>query len=203
MKRKMIGMILVITILGLTGCTINVPVKTNTSETQDKNRSNTAPQETPSEKQDSNQTDPNQNASNSNQDSTPANKPDGTQQLIQQVKQLAIEGKTINSDGFGLGSSRDEINKKWGAEDKEDVDQMYYESRKAYFVLKNDKVVELYSADERLQNITKQEVQNALGKPDQLRQYEDGDELIYKAGDNSITFTFGSDIEIFISSDFS
>ncbi len=69
MKTKMIGMILVISIVGLTGCTINVPVKTNTSETQDKNRNNTAPQEIPSENS-------NQNSSNSNQDSTATNKPD-------------------------------------------------------------------------------------------------------------------------------
>ncbi|WP_028776070.1 hypothetical protein [Shimazuella kribbensis] len=69
MKIKLIGMMLVITIMSLTGCTINIPVKTNTSETQDKNRNNTAPQEIPIENS-------NQNSSNSNQDSTPTNKPD-------------------------------------------------------------------------------------------------------------------------------
>ncbi|WP_028776021.1 DUF4309 domain-containing protein [Shimazuella kribbensis] len=197
MKINMIVMILVITIVGLTGCTINVPVKTNTLETQDKNRNNTAPQVIQSENS-------NQNSSKSSQPTSP---PSGTeesyselnkQQLIQQVKQLAIEGKTINSDGFSLGSSRDEINKQWGTEDEEDVNQMYYENRKAYFVLKNDKVVELYSSDEKLQDITEQEVQKALGKPDQVGQYEDGNELIYKAGDNSIAFIFGSRIEILV-----
>jgi hypothetical protein len=69
MKIKMIGMILVITIVGLTGCTINIPVKTNTSETQDKNGDNAAPQEIPSKNS-------NQNSLNSNQDSTTTNKPD-------------------------------------------------------------------------------------------------------------------------------
>jgi hypothetical protein len=69
MKIKMIGMMLVITIVGLTGCSINIPIKTSTSETQDNNRNHTSPHDIPNENS-------NQNSSNSNQDSTPTNKPD-------------------------------------------------------------------------------------------------------------------------------
>lgn len=83
----MIFITLMITILGLTGCTINIPVKTNTSETQNSNQKDTTSNETSSENSNENPSEKsNQNSSNSNQDSTQTNQTDEEPELEPHIK---------------------------------------------------------------------------------------------------------------------
>lgn len=73
MKQKMTFIMFLITIVCLTGCTINIPIKTSTLETEDQQKMDTISNET--QKEDSNQNN-NSNETNTNQDSTSTNKPD-------------------------------------------------------------------------------------------------------------------------------
>lgn len=120
------------------------------------------------------------------------------QKLIKQTKQLAAEGKVINSESFGLGSSRNAIIEKWGKPEESDANSLFYEKRKILFELKANKVTSLDSLDKKFQNITEKEVRQALGKPDKVKHYEDGTELYYKAGKHTLCFVFGTLVDVIV-----
>lgn len=75
MKIKTLGIMLVIALVCLTGCTVNIPVKTNTSETQDQ-KNDTAQNENSNENSNQDSSNSNQDSSDSKQDSSSSNKPD-------------------------------------------------------------------------------------------------------------------------------
>jgi hypothetical protein len=122
------------------------------------------------------------------------------QQIIKQTKQLAAEGKTINSDNLGLGSTSSAIIKKWGLPDPNhsDKDRLdYYQKKKVVFELKKNKVTTVYSADKRFQSLTLKEIQKVLGKG-QVSYFEDGYEVLYKAGKHNLRFIFGNEVEVMV-----
>ncbi|MCH5585602.1 YjgB family protein [Shimazuella sp. AN120528] len=120
------------------------------------------------------------------------------QKLIKQTKQLAAEGKVINSESFGLGSTRNAIVKKWGKPEDSDANTLFYEKRKILFELKANKVTSVDSLDKRFQSINEKEVRQALGKPNKVKHYEDGTEVYYKAGKHTLRFVFGTNVDVIV-----
>ncbi|WP_028777809.1 DUF4309 domain-containing protein [Shimazuella kribbensis] len=121
------------------------------------------------------------------------------QKLIKETKQLAVEGKVINSESFGLDSSRDAIVKKWGKPDPDsDAQTLFYTKRQIVFELQKNKVKTVDSMDKRFENITEKEIKQALGKPNDVKRYEDGTEMYYKAGKHTLCFVLGSVVEVVV-----
>jgi hypothetical protein len=111
--------------------------------------------------------------------------------LLKQTKQLAVEGKVINSESFGLGSSHDAIVKKWGKPDEgSDRDNLFYEKRRIIFFGKVGHTTEIYSNDLRYDEITYKEVKKALGKPVKEVKGEDAIYVTYPAGKHTLEFAF-------------
>jgi hypothetical protein len=113
------------------------------------------------------------------------------QAAIKKIKNLATQGKTVNSEKFALRSRTSAIIKKWGKPDEgSDEAYLYYSKRNISFAAENGKVETIYSADKSYFDITYKEVKKTLGKPVQEVKGEDGIYVTYKAGKNSLEFVF-------------
>lgn len=113
------------------------------------------------------------------------------QQTIKNIKKLAIQGKTVNSENFSLQSKTSNIVKKWGKPDEgSDANYLYYSKRNISFHAQKEKVVGIYSADKSYFEITYKEVKQTLGKPVKEVKGEDGVYVTYKAGKNTLQFAF-------------
>lgn len=113
------------------------------------------------------------------------------QKLIKQIKQLAVEGKVINSESFGLGSSHNDIVKKWGNPDEgSDKNYLYYDKRQISFFGEFGHVKQINTYDHRYFDITYKEVQKEFGKPVKEVKGEDGVYWTYKTGNHTLEITF-------------
>ncbi|SHE87122.1 protein of unknown function [Seinonella peptonophila] len=114
------------------------------------------------------------------------------QKTIKDTVNKAKQGKTINSDKTGVGSTSAQIKKRWGKPDAgSDKENLYYSKWRLYFQLEHDKTVSLYSNDKRFDNITVQEVKKEAGqKPYKTRSGADAYYLDYKEGKYTLTFGF-------------
>ncbi|WP_028778109.1 DUF4309 domain-containing protein [Shimazuella kribbensis] len=112
------------------------------------------------------------------------------QVILKQTKNLADDGKTINSEKFGVGSSTKDIIKKWGQPDnpKEEI-SLKYSKRQIEFLARSKKVTTVVSNDNRYEGITYQEVVDTLGLP---YEYEDGKDIIisYEAEKHTLKIAF-------------
>lgn len=116
-------------------------------------------------------------------------------QVIEQTVELAKKGKAINSGKFGLQSSGKQIQKEWGKPDGELTDQNYlsYKKRRIDFELKNDKVKQMITYDNKYDDITFEEVDKTVGDSadrTDLRYGEDGVYLTYTFGSRVLEFVF-------------
>jgi hypothetical protein len=99
------------------------------------------------------------------------------QKLIQDTLELAIQGKTINSENFGIGSKGSDIKREWGTPDPPESDgSVYvYQKRKIWFeVSRKSRVTGICSFDERLWDITLAEVKKIAVAPEREHKGEDG-----------------------------
>jgi Skp family chaperone for outer membrane proteins len=113
------------------------------------------------------------------------------QQTIINIEKLASQGKTVNSENFGLQSKTDDIIKKWGKPDEgSDENWLYYSKRGMDIVAEKGKVVKIYSTDKSYYDITYKEVKRTLGKPIKEVKGQDGHYITYKAGTNTLEFAF-------------
>lgn len=117
------------------------------------------------------------------------------QAILKETKKLAIAGKAINSENFGMGSVGKDIVKKWGKPSAGDKDFLRYDDRRIYFELKSSKVNLIQSRDKNYKGITYQEVVNTLGKPDkQYFEESSGDhgyiKAVYKLGKRTLSIAF-------------
>ncbi|WP_028778110.1 DUF4309 domain-containing protein [Shimazuella kribbensis] len=113
------------------------------------------------------------------------------QKLLKQTKQLAAEGKVINSESFGLGSSHDAIVKKWGKPDEgSDRDNLFYDKRHISFFGEAGHTKEIYSNDLSYDGVTYKEVKKEFGKPVKEVEGEDGIYLTYPAGKHTLEIAF-------------
>jgi hypothetical protein len=113
------------------------------------------------------------------------------QKLIQDTLELATQGKTINSENFGIGSKGSAIKREWGVPDRgSDREWYFYWERLIYFKLDKDRVTNILSFDERLSDITLAEVKKIAGKPESEWKGEDGFYLDYTVGKYQLRFGF-------------
>jgi hypothetical protein len=112
------------------------------------------------------------------------------QQLIQDTLELAAQGKTINSENFGINSKGSDIRKEWGDPGSDDLFLLYHE-RDILFELNNeDRVVSIHSGIERFRGITVEEVKKIAGEPEEEIVGECATYLDYTAGKYHLEFTF-------------
>ncbi len=113
------------------------------------------------------------------------------QQIIKKTVKLAKQGKTINSEKFGIYSKGSEIRNQWGKPDQNsDENYLIYNKRQIEFELKQNKVVWITSYDKNFNNITVPEVKKVAGEPQKVKEGEDAYYLEYKKGIYVLEFAF-------------
>lgn len=111
---------------------------------------------------------------------------------LSQMKAKMAEGKTINSENFGIGSSSNDITKKWGKPFDSSQNNLWYDDRQIEFFVKAGKVTSIYSYDKRYKNISYEEVSQVFGKAVKEGRVK-GDAVYdaqYKVGKHTISFAF-------------
>lgn len=113
------------------------------------------------------------------------------QQTIKNTVKLAKQGKTINSEKFGIYSKGSEIRNQWGQPDQSsDENYFIYNKRQIEFELKQNKVVWITSYDKKFNDITVEEVKKIAGEPQKVKEGEDAYYLEYKKGIYVLEFAF-------------
>lgn len=117
------------------------------------------------------------------------------EKTLLQTRDLAKQGKVINSETFGLKTSKQEIVKKWGQPEESDSSSdgyLDYQKRGIKFLLSSNQVDMLVSSDKNLTSITYKEVQKVLGKGSSDESDGKGDTfgVQYQAGKHLLTFIF-------------
>jgi hypothetical protein len=117
------------------------------------------------------------------------------QKVLQNTWKLSKQGKTINSESFGIGSSRGEIEKTWGKPDGTIIpyskgESVVYQDRQIQFIYDaSNKVDFIETFDKRLINkIPLSKVRKILGKP-----VREGNDIVDHRLDlthGNLTFTF-------------
>ncbi|SFI70055.1 DUF4309 domain-containing protein [Thermoflavimicrobium dichotomicum] len=112
------------------------------------------------------------------------------EQLLPQVKQLAMQGKVINCE-FALGTPLSTVKEKYGKPDQAVGHQVMYEKQGLFFYYTRNSQIVYYisSADERYKNITMTNMKQILGKPDANVSTE-ALSFLYYAGNYQVIFHF-------------
>lgn len=90
---------------------------------------------------------------------------DVAQQTLNETVRLAKVGRVINSEQFGVGSTKSAIMKKWGNPEESTKEYVNYTKRKVAFSLKQGKVVNVTTTDKRVLAISYDALNKKLGKP--------------------------------------
>lgn len=118
--------------------------------------------------------------------------------LLQHTKELAKQGKvtTTEKDGIGIGTSRKEIEKKWGKPTEKLTSEDRYDNRSTTFLFDDDKketVYWIFTTDKNYRSISYEELKRTLGKPSE-ESHDDVDknayQLVYKTGKYELNFEF-------------
>ncbi|WP_028777273.1 DUF4309 domain-containing protein [Shimazuella kribbensis] len=112
-------------------------------------------------------------------------------QTLDQTRNLAAQGKVINSEHFGLGSKKKDILRKWGKPDStestgDEQEQITYEKRRVSFFVYKGIVTSVTTTDKRILALSHDEVEKAWGKPIKHDQGAGQVYETYKAGKNEI-----------------
>jgi hypothetical protein len=112
--------------------------------------------------------------------------------VIEKTEQLARQGKTINSENFAIGSTGEDIQKKWGKPDSNNSseDAYTYSKRNIEFFLSKGVVTHIVSYDTNYKNITYQEVKKTLGQPSKETSGDDAFYATYECGKKLLMFSF-------------
>lgn len=111
--------------------------------------------------------------------------------ILRQTKDLAKQGRVLNSENFRMDSNKNDIIKKWGAPDLVDKWTLSYNGKRSIqFQLDGSKVVGINTTDKNLTSITYSEVQKVLGKGVSHENMGDLFEVSYKVGKNTLVFAF-------------
>lgn len=110
---------------------------------------------------------------------------------IEDTLKLATQGKTINSEKFGIQSKGKDIKKKWGKPDPgSDAENLSYSKKKILFQLEKDKVLWITSYDKKFEKIKVADVKKVAGKPQKESKGADAYYLKYKKGKHILEFAF-------------
>lgn len=87
------------------------------------------------------------------------------EQILLQAKEDATNGKVINSS-FEIGTPRKVILDEYGKPDYEDEYNLDYQSSKQLvFALAQDKVIQIFTTDQKLLTVNSDQAEKVLGKP--------------------------------------
>ena len=111
--------------------------------------------------------------------------------LLNQISQLAQQGKIINCEFPVEKTVIDTVEEKWGKPDKVDYvaqakgSYATYGKHKVVFGFnKGSQIFDVRSFDDQVKQITMSKVKEVLGKPGNTLQYDTEDMLVYQAGEN-------------------
>ncbi len=115
------------------------------------------------------------------------------EQQIKQIVNLAGQGKVVTGK-FSLGSTSNEIIKKWGKPSEQNSGYLNYEKRSTVFGLDEKKQIvnSITTEDKKLNTISLKAVKSTLGKP-VVEYLTDGDHeqmVVYETKGTKITFSF-------------
>jgi hypothetical protein len=111
-------------------------------------------------------------------------------QTIQSAFKRAAEGKTINSENFGIHSKESDIRKKWGKPTSSNETYLFYNKKQTEFGLKKGQVVWVDSFDKRLKEVTYEEVIKTAGTPVSDEKKDGRRYVIYQSGKYKLSFLF-------------
>lgn len=118
--------------------------------------------------------------------------------LLREIQQLAEQGKIINSEFPVKTTVIESVKEKWGTPDKEEYiaaakgTYITYSKRDVVFGFnKGSQIFDVRSFDKRLNQITISDVEDTLGKPENVHHFAGEELLVYKAGeDYQLLFIF-------------
>ncbi|PKM78121.1 MAG: hypothetical protein CVU90_03615 [Firmicutes bacterium HGW-Firmicutes-15] len=122
--------------------------------------------------------------------SNPVQIPDVQAALLNEIKQLAPQGKIINCE-FPIETTVIEtVKQKWGDPDKEEYIAAakgryatYSIHNVAFGINKGSQIFDVRSFDNRLKELKMSKVKEVLGTPENTHHYDTEDMLVYKAGE--------------------
>ncbi|GBF32795.1 lipoprotein, putative [Desulfocucumis palustris] len=120
----------------------------------------------------------------------PEQKEDSQAALLNEIMQLAPQGKVINCEFPVETTVIDTVNEKWGDPDSTDyiasakgTYATYSEHHAAFGFNKGLQIFDVRSYDNSLKQITMSKVEEILGTPENIHHYNTEDMLVYKAGE--------------------
>lgn len=117
-------------------------------------------------------------------------KPDSQEALLNEISQLAAQGKVINNE-FPVDTTNIEtVKAKWGNPDQESyiaaakgTYSTYTQHSAAFGFNKGMQLFDVRSYDNSIKELTRSKVQAVLGTPVNVHNYATEDMLVYKAGE--------------------
>jgi hypothetical protein len=112
-------------------------------------------------------------------------------QIIQNSFKRAKEGKTINSENFGIHSKEADIRKKWGKPTSSNDTFLSYAAKKqTEFGLHKGIVTWVNSSDKKLKEVTYEEIIKTAGTPVSDTKNEGRRYVVYFTGKYKLSFIF-------------
>jgi|GEM_PF-4848873 len=112
------------------------------------------------------------------------------EQIIKNSLKVGEEGKTLNSEQFGIDSKDSEIQKHWGKPTVSAPHHLVYKNKHIEFGLQNGKVIWIHSNDPKLKQFTLNEIIKIAGKPDEDQRQNEKRIIIYYVGKFKLQFVF-------------
>jgi hypothetical protein len=122
--------------------------------------------------------------------SSPVQKPDSQAALLNEIMQLARQGKIINCEFPVETTVIETVKQKWGDPDQEEYISAakgryatYLKHNVAFGSNKGSQIFDVRSYDNKLKELMMSKVKEVLGTPENIHQYDTEYMLVYKAGE--------------------
>ncbi len=122
--------------------------------------------------------------------SNPVQIPDAQAALLNEIMQLARQGKIINCEFPVETTVIETVKQKWGDPDREEYIAAakgryatYLKNNVAFGINKGEQIFDVRSFDNRLKELKISKVKEVLGAPENIHHYDTEDMLVYKAGE--------------------
>ncbi len=129
-------------------------------------------------------------ASTATSNSNPVTKPDAQAMLLNEIMQLANQGKVIDCE-FPVDTTVIEtVKAKWGDPDQQTyiaaakgTYATYAKHNAAFGFNKGSQIFDVRTYDNSIKDLTQSEIKVVLGAPENIHNYDTQDMLVYKAGE--------------------
>ena len=136
-------------------------------------------------------------ASTETSNSNPVTKPDTQAMLLNEIMQLANQGKVINCE-FPVDTTVIEtVKEKWGDPDQQTyiaaakgTYATYAKHNAAFGFNKGMQIFDVRTYDNSIKDLTQSKVKEVLGTPENIHNYDTQDMLVYKAGKNISCYSY-------------